>query len=223
MTESSAVIEKIATETGLSMEELGIAETLVKAKNDTPKDTQKAKGVETKEGGQEQKRKEVSETELKSKGKEKMDEYVKPQKKQKQMELEEEIAKKLQAELRQEEDLRDAAEAKKVQAKASMPRQPAQTKKRQPSKTFVANQERRKMINFLKGSVGVKEGMFTGMSYGSIEELYKKEMAKLQGDFTQRVEVERKMKERHDLHIQQPFPENEETTPTKEVEEEQKE
>ncbi|KAI3759073.1 hypothetical protein L6452_06646 [Arctium lappa] len=48
-------------------------------------------------------------------------------------------------------------------------------------------------------------------------------MAKLQGDFSQRVEVERKMKERHDLHIQQPFPENEETAPTKEVEEEQKE
>ncbi|KAI3718882.1 hypothetical protein L6452_19767 [Arctium lappa] len=79
------------------------------------------------------------------------------------------------------------------------------------------------MINFLKGSFGVKEGMFTGMSYGIIEELYKKEMTKLQRDFAQRVEVERKMKERHDLHIQQPFPDSEETTSTKEVEEEQKE
>ncbi|KAI3672563.1 hypothetical protein L6452_38654 [Arctium lappa] len=45
------------------------------------------------------------------------------------------------------------------------------------------------MINFLKGSVGVKKRMFTNMSYGRIEELYKKEMTKLQGDFTQRVEI----------------------------------
>ncbi|KAI3759072.1 hypothetical protein L6452_06645 [Arctium lappa] len=121
MAESAAVTEKVATETGLSMEELEIAETLVKAKNDTPKATQKAKGVEIKE------------------------------------ELDEEIAKKLQAELRQEEEsqtakdrqitldmstklneeyqksLRAAAEAKKVHVKASMPRQPAQTKKRQSS------------------------------------------------------------------------------------------
>ncbi|KAI3714953.1 hypothetical protein L6452_21916 [Arctium lappa] len=41
-------------------------------------------------------------------------------------------------------------------------------------------------------------------------------MAKLQGDFSQRVEFERKMKERHDLNIQQPFPDSEEGTPTKE-------
>ncbi|KAI3672558.1 hypothetical protein L6452_38649 [Arctium lappa] len=75
------------------------------------------------------------------------------------------------------------------------------------------------MINFLKGALGVPEGMFTSMPYGRIEELYKKEMANLKGDFTHRVEVERKMKERHDLNIQQPFPDSEEGTPSKDKEE----
>ncbi|KAI3673210.1 hypothetical protein L6452_39326 [Arctium lappa] len=65
--------------------------------------------------------------------------------------------------------------------------------------------------------------MFASMSYSRVEKLYKKEMAKLQGDFTQRVEFERQMKERHDLNIQQPFPEREETTPSKEKAEEKKE
>ncbi|KAI3702069.1 hypothetical protein L6452_27707 [Arctium lappa] len=74
------------------------------------------------------------------------------------------------------------------------------------------------MINFLKGSIGVKGEMFTNMAYNKVEELYKKEMAKLQGDSSQREEAERRMKERHDLNIQQPFPE--EVTPTKENKEE---
>ncbi|KAI3729688.1 hypothetical protein L6452_18351 [Arctium lappa] len=247
VTEVAVETEKAAAETGLTVEEIEIAETLVKAKTDTPKATQKVKGVEIKEGGFEKKRKEIIDAKVKRKGKEKVVEPLKKTKKSVQIALDGEVAKQLQAEIEAEEEsqtakdrqialdlseklneeyqrsLRAAAEAKKVQEKTSMPRQPTQTKKRQPSKTFIANQERRKMINFLKGSVGVKEGMFTGMSYGRIEELYKKEITKLQGDFTQRVEVERKMKERHDLHIQQPFPESEETTSTKEVEEEQKE
>ncbi|KAI3770310.1 hypothetical protein L6452_01438 [Arctium lappa] len=79
------------------------------------------------------------------------------------------------------------------------------------------------MINFLKGSIGVPEGMFTNMSFSRIEELYKKEMAKLQGDFSKRVEFERKMKETHDLNIQQPFPDSEEGIPTKERAEVKKE
>ncbi|KAI3771978.1 hypothetical protein L6452_03151 [Arctium lappa] len=79
------------------------------------------------------------------------------------------------------------------------------------------------MINFLKGALGVPEGMFTNMAYGRIEELYSKEMTKLQGDSTQREEAERRMKERHDLNIQQPFPGSEETTPSKEKAEEKKE
>ncbi|KAI3746382.1 hypothetical protein L6452_08813 [Arctium lappa] len=247
MAESTAVTEKVAAETGLTIEEIQIAETLVMAKADTPKATQKAKGVEIKEGGIVKKRKEASIAEIKGKGKEKVVESVKASKKQSQIALDEELAKKMQAVLEKENEiqsakdreialelakkineeyqksLKSAAAAKKVPKKASRQRLSLKTRQRQPFKTYLANQERRKMINFLKGAIGVSEGMFTGMSFGKLEELYKKELAKLQGEFSQRVEVERKMKERHDLHIQQPFPENEETTPTKEVEEEQKE
>ncbi|KAI3665304.1 hypothetical protein L6452_43928 [Arctium lappa] len=79
------------------------------------------------------------------------------------------------------------------------------------------------MINFLKGAIGVSEGMFTCMSFGKLEELYQKEMARLKRDSTQREEAERKMKKRHDLNIQQPFPESEEGTPVKEKKEEKKE
>ncbi|KAI3770495.1 hypothetical protein L6452_01629 [Arctium lappa] len=52
--------ETEAAETGLSIEEMEIAETLVKAKNDTPKATQKAKGVVINEGGISRKEKEKS-------------------------------------------------------------------------------------------------------------------------------------------------------------------
>ncbi|KAI3702080.1 hypothetical protein L6452_27730 [Arctium lappa] len=47
--------EKTAAETTLFREEIEIVETLVKAKNDTPKATQKAKGVMIKEGELEKK------------------------------------------------------------------------------------------------------------------------------------------------------------------------
>ncbi|KAI3685357.1 hypothetical protein L6452_34599 [Arctium lappa] len=222
-------------ETGLSVEELEIAETLVKAKNDTPKATQKAKGVVINEGGLEKKTQERSEAGLKdTKGKSKMIESEQPVKKKNQIEMDEEVAKKLQAEMEREENLQSekdrelalnmarklneeyqksmktAAQAKQVQVK----RMPFKKQKRQPSKTFLANQERRKMINFLKGAIGVKGEMFTNMAYSQVEELYNKEMAKLQGDSAQREEAERRMKKRHDLNIQQPFPE--ETTPSKE-------
>ncbi|KAI3770661.1 hypothetical protein L6452_01802 [Arctium lappa] len=240
---SKAAVSESAAETILSREEIEIAETLVKAKLDTPKATQKAKGVVIKEGGTEKKRKEVSVAEAKRKGKEKMVEPVKASKKQTQIELDEEVAKNLQEQLEKEEEiqsakdreialelatklneeyqksLKSAADAKKVTKKASRQRLPLKTRQRQPSKTFLANQERRKMINFLKGALRVPEGMFTNMPYGRIEELYKKEMANLKGDFTHRVEVERKMKERHDLNIQQPFPDSEEGTPSKDKEE----
>ncbi|KAI3769615.1 hypothetical protein L6452_00724 [Arctium lappa] len=63
--------------------------------------------------------------------------------------------------------------------------------------------------------------MLTNMAYSKVEELYKKEMAKLQGHSSQKEEAERRMKERHDLNIQQPFPE--ETTPSKDNAEEMKE
>ncbi|KAI3735822.1 hypothetical protein L6452_15342 [Arctium lappa] len=241
-----------AAETELSREEIEIAKTLVKAKLDTPKATPKAKGVVIKEVGLEKKRKEISVEDAKKKGKEKVVESTKASKKQSQIALDEELARKMQAELEKEEktqsakdreialemaaklneeyqkSLKSAAAAKKVTKKASRQRLPLKTRQRQPSKTYLANQERRKMINFLKGAIGVPEGMFTSMSFGKLEELYQKEMAKLKGDFIQRVEVERKMKEMHDLNIQQPFPDSEEGTPSKDkkevkIEEEEKE
>ncbi|KAI3667083.1 hypothetical protein L6452_42128 [Arctium lappa] len=190
--------EKAAAETEMSREEIEIPETLVKAKNDTPKATQKANGVVIKEGGTEKKMKEISMTEAKKKGKEKMVEPVKASKKQKQIEMDEELVKKMQEELKKENEIQTnkdrklaldlakrlnekyqkslKAAAKRVNMKAS--------KKRQPLKTFLATQQRRKMINLLKGSIRVPEGMFTEMSFSRIEELYKKEMAKLQGDFS---------------------------------------
>ncbi|KAI3669210.1 hypothetical protein L6452_40437 [Arctium lappa] len=235
-TAEAAVTE--AAVTGLSIEEMEIAETLVKAKNDTPKATQKAKGVVINEGGSQQKEKEKAK-ESKGKGNEKMVEAEMPAKKKSQIEMDEAIAKQLQDQMEKEEQLqtekdrelakimarklnaeyqksiKEAAQAKKLQVKR-MPKQ-----KRQPSKTFLANQERRKMINFLKGAIGVKGEMFTNMAYTQVEELYQKEMAKLQGDSAQREEAERRMKERHDLNIQKPFPEK--TTPSKDKAEEKKE
>ncbi|KAI3702329.1 hypothetical protein L6452_28064 [Arctium lappa] len=179
--------EKSVAETGMSIEEIEIAETLVKAKNDTLKATQKAKGVVIKEGVLEKKKKEVSMSEAKNKGKEKMVEPVKSLKKRKQIDLDAELAKELniqfEKELEKENEIQKAKDrkialdlakrlndeyqkslklaAKRVTMKVS--------KKRQPSKTFLPTQERRKMINFLKGSVGVPEGMFTKMSFGRIE------------------------------------------------------
>ncbi|KAI3701743.1 hypothetical protein L6452_27053 [Arctium lappa] len=218
-----------------------------KAKLDTPKATPKAKGVVIKEVGSDHKKKKISVDDEKKKGKEKMVESEQPLKKQKQIELDEELARKMQAELKKEEEtqsakdreialemvakfneeyqksLKSAAAAKKVTKKASRQRLPLKTRQRQPSKTYLANQERSTMINFLKGAIGVPEGMFTSMSFGKLEELYQKEMAKLKGESIQREEAERKMKERHDLNIQQPFPESEEGTPIKEKKEEKKE
>ncbi|KAI3692234.1 hypothetical protein L6452_32045 [Arctium lappa] len=79
-TAEAAVTE--AAVTGISVEELEIAETLVKAKNDTPKATQKAKGVVINGGGLEKKTKERSEAGLKdAKGKAKMVESEQPSKK----------------------------------------------------------------------------------------------------------------------------------------------
>ncbi|KAI3672796.1 hypothetical protein L6452_38896 [Arctium lappa] len=89
-------------------------------------------------------------------------------------------------------------------------------KKRQPSQTFFGTQERKKMITFLKGAVGVKKEMFTKMSFEQIKGLYEVEMTKLQGNDRARVEPEKKMKERHDLQIQKPFLDEQES-PRKEA------
>ncbi|KAI3685124.1 hypothetical protein L6452_34358 [Arctium lappa] len=120
----------------------------------------------------------MSEADLKdAKGKSKMVESEQPLKKKNQLELDEEVAKQLQAEMEKEEKLQSekdrelalemakklneeyqksmktAVEAKKIPVKASKQRMLVKKQKRQPSKTFLANQERRKMINFLKGSI----------------------------------------------------------------------
>ncbi|KAI3672559.1 hypothetical protein L6452_38650 [Arctium lappa] len=108
VTEVAAVTNEPEAETELSREEIEIAETLVKAKNDTPKATQKAKGVMIKEGGLEKKSKEVSVEDAKKKGKEKMVESEQPLKKKKQIELDEEVAKKIQEELEKEEEIQFA-------------------------------------------------------------------------------------------------------------------
>ncbi|KAI3769616.1 hypothetical protein L6452_00725 [Arctium lappa] len=152
--------------TGLSVEELEIAETLVKDKNDTPKASQKAKGEVINEGGVSKKRKESSKATLKDtkgKGKEKVLETELPSKKKTQIEMDEEIAKQLQDQMDKEEQLQTetdrelakimarklnaeyqeslkaAAEAKKSSVKVSKQRMPVMKQKRQPSKTFLAN------------------------------------------------------------------------------------
>ncbi|KAI3715498.1 hypothetical protein L6452_22482 [Arctium lappa] len=162
-----------------------------------------------KEGGLEKKIKEVSVEDAKKKGKEKMVESEQPLKKKKQIELDEEVAKKLQEELEKEEEIQSAKDRELALDMAKKINEEYQR----------SLKHRRKMINFLKGALGVPEEMFTNMPYGRIEKLYKKEMDNLKGDFTQRVEAERKMKERHDLNIQQPFPDSEEGTPSKDKEE----
>ncbi|KAI3667249.1 hypothetical protein L6452_42298 [Arctium lappa] len=160
--------------TGLSVEEIEIAETLLKAKTDTPKASQKAKGVEIKEGGPELKRKEINEAELKRKGKAKVDESSKPPKKLKQIEIDEELAKKLQAELQQEEEtqkakdrqialdlstwlneeyqesLRAATEAKKSTVKASIQRLPSKNEETTPKAEEKKEEATTKEIKYVK-------------------------------------------------------------------------
>ncbi|KAI3735223.1 hypothetical protein L6452_14714 [Arctium lappa] len=58
--------------------------------------------------------------------------------------------------------------------------------------------------------------MFIKMTFDQVKGLYEKEMGKLQSNEKARVEFEKKAKERHDVNINQPFPESEEGTPTKE-------
>ncbi|KAI3697404.1 hypothetical protein L6452_30395 [Arctium lappa] len=89
-------------------------------------------------------------------------------------------------------------------------------KKRRPSQTYLATQERNKMITFLRSAIGVKKEMFVKMRFDQIQDLYEKEMGKLKGNEKDRVEFEKKAKESNDVNINQPFPESEEGTPIKE-------
>ncbi|KAI3685625.1 hypothetical protein L6452_34876 [Arctium lappa] len=234
--ERAEFVEEKAAATGLTSEEVEVAEMLVKAKNDTSK----AKGVVINEGGDKKLEQKDMATDVKRKGKEKMIETDQSTKKQKMIESDETLAKKLQEEIDQAEkeqvekdreiaralanELNEAfqkgleTEKAKQRAislrKAMMARSSA--KKRRPSQTYLATQERNKMITFLRSAIGVKKEMFIKMTFDQVKGLYEKEMGKLKNNEKDRVEFEKKAKERHDVNINKPFPESEEGTPTKE-------
>ena len=86
------------------------------------------------------------------------------------LQLDEELARKMQ-----EEEL---AQLEAEKAAATMKKQRAQTK-RKPSITKVKQDERRKMVTFLKSALNVNAKMLTSMSFKNLEDLYKKEMKTL--------------------------------------------
>ena len=157
----------------------------------------KAKGVVIQEGVS--KAKKVDQDAAKRKGKEILIETESQLKKKKtQLQLDEELAKKLQ-----EEEL---AQAEVEKAAAKLKKQRAQTKtKRKPSITKVKQDERKKMVTFLKSALNVNVKMVSFVSFKNLEDLYKKEMKTLQGDTEKRDELERKLKAQH--NVQKPFPE----------------
>ncbi|KAI3769037.1 hypothetical protein L6452_00133 [Arctium lappa] len=239
---STAEISKAAETVKEVLTELEIAETLLKAKHDTPKVTSMTKGVVIKEQGEVLKKINVEKKVMsKEKGKAKLVESDQPIKRQKLVESDEALARKIQADIEQEERVqvdKDREMAKALAAELneayqqSLATEIAQkkaatlkksvvvktaAKKRQPSKTFLGTQERNKMIIFLKGAVGVRKEMFSKMSFEKIKELYDSEMLKLQGNETTRVEMKKRMKESNDFLIQKPFPDEQETPPKKEA------
>ncbi|KAI3702061.1 hypothetical protein L6452_27695 [Arctium lappa] len=233
LNEAAEIVQEVLTD-------LEIAETLIKAKHDTPKVTSKAKGVVVKERGEAIKKASVEKMVSKDKGKAKMVESDQPIKKKKLVESDEALAKKIQADLEQKERVqveKDREMAKALAAELneayqrSLATEIAQkkvttmkksvlfkvaAKKRQPSKTYLGTQERNKMITFLKGAVGVRKEMFSKMTFEQIKELYNSEMTKLQGNESARVEMENRMKESNDFLIEKPFPDEQET-PKKEA------
>ncbi|KAI3718402.1 hypothetical protein L6452_19271 [Arctium lappa] len=221
--------------------DLEIAETLLKAKNDTPKVNSKTKGVIFKEQGEVIKKDNSKKAMNTDKGKAKMVESDQPVKKQRLVESDEALARKMQDDIEKEERVqveKDREMAKALAAELneayqqSLATEIAQkkaatlkksvvvktaVKKRQPSKTFLGTQERNKMIIFLKGAIGVRKEMFSKMSFEKIKELYDSKMIKLQGNETARVEMEKRMKESNDFDFQKPFPDEQETPPKKEA------
>ncbi|KAI3769581.1 hypothetical protein L6452_00690 [Arctium lappa] len=239
-TVTTADINKAAETVKEVLTDLEIAETLLKAKNDTPKVTSKTKGVIIKEQGEVIKKDNSKKALNKDKGKAKMVESEQPVKKQRLVESDEALARKMQEDIEKEEKVqveKDREMAKALAAElniayqlslateiaqkkaATMKKSVVKTvaKKRQPSKTFLGTQERNKMIIFLKGAVGVKKEMFSKMSFEKIKELYDSEMRKLQGNETARVEMEKRMKESNDFDFQKAFPDEQETPPKKEA------
>ncbi|KAI3758881.1 hypothetical protein L6452_06453 [Arctium lappa] len=230
----SAAETSQAVVTELSPTEIEVAEMLIKAKNDTPK----VKGVVINEGGA---KREVSKKAMnKGKGKAKMVEFDQPIKKQRLVESDEALARKMQEDIEKEEriqvekdremakalaaELNEAyqkgLETEKAKQRAISLRKAmivkSSAKKRRPSQTYLATQERNKMITFLRSAIGVKKEMFVKMNFDQIQDLYEKEMGKLKGNEKDRMEFEKKAKESNDVNINQPFPESEEGTPIKE-------
>ncbi|KAI3746362.1 hypothetical protein L6452_08792 [Arctium lappa] len=229
-----------ASKAAETLEEIEIAEALIKAKNDTPKVTLKTKGVVIKDNAEVIKKASTDKVASKDKGKTKVVESDQPLKKQKLIESDEALAKNIQAELEQEEEdqvekdremaralaaelneaYQKSLETEMAKKKCVTQKKPVMikmsAKKRKPSQTYLGTRERKKMITFLKCAVGVKKDMFTKMSFEQIKGLYDAEMTKLQENDRARVEAEKKMKERHDLQIQKPFPDDQET-PRKEA------
>ncbi|KAI3759041.1 hypothetical protein L6452_06614 [Arctium lappa] len=235
----SAAETSQAVVTELSPTEIEVAEMLIKAKNDTPK----AKGVVINEGeakGEVSKKDNSKKAMNKDKGKAKMVESDQPVKKQRLVESDEALAKKMQEDIEKEErvqvekdremakalaaELNEAyqkgLETEKAKQRAISLRKAmivkSSAKKRRPSQTYLATQERNKMITFLRSAIGVKKEMFVKMNFDQIRDLYEKEMGKLKSNEKDRVEFEKKAKERHDVNMNQPFPESEEGTPIKE-------
>ncbi|KAI3734576.1 hypothetical protein L6452_14047 [Arctium lappa] len=232
-----------AAVTELSPTEVEVAETLIKAKNDTPK----AKGVIINEGGAKKREKKEMDAEAKNKGKAKMVESDQPVKKQKLVESDEALARKMQEEMEKEERAQVekdremakvlAAELNKAYQKGLETEKAKQraislrkamiakssAKKRRPSQTYLATQERNKMITFLRSAIGVKKEMFVKMNFDQIRDLYEKEMGKLKSNEKDRVEFEKKAKESNDIDMNQPFPESEEGTHIKEMAEKKEE
>ena len=65
--------------------------------------------------------------------------------------------------------------------------------------TKVKQDERRKMVTFLKSALNVNVKMLTSMGFKNFEDLYKKEMKTLQRDIERRDELERKLKAQHEV------------------------
>ncbi|KAI3735481.1 hypothetical protein L6452_14980 [Arctium lappa] len=236
---NTADLKEVAETVKEVLTELEIAETLIKAKHDTPKVISKAKGVVIKERGDAAKNSNTEKVMGKEKGKAKLVESDQPMKRQKLIDSDEALARKIQLELEEaefEQVSKDREIAKAMAAelnkayqqslateqakqKATFLNKPTEIKmaarKRQPSKTYLGAQERKKMITFLKGAVGVKVEMFSKMSFENLKKMYDAEMTKLQWDDTARVEMDKRMKESNDF-LQKPFPDEQET-PEKET------
>ena len=118
----------------------------------------KAKGVIISEPTSKQlKLTEKDQEAAKGKGKEIMTEDERPLKRKTHIELDEELAKKLQ-----EEEL---AQIEAEKAATALKTQRAQAKKRKPSIKKVKQDERRKMVTFLKSALNVNVKRLSAMSY----------------------------------------------------------